>query len=198
MVKNISSAVLFCVCSTAAVGSLAQSDGESGWRLQPEFSIGGGYGVTALKDEDFDEDEAAKKAFALVKFNEYIGLETAYIDFDEARNDRAEFDATGVTLGLILEAPITQMFSVYAKGGQMWWDADASLDLEVAEATNSFDGDETFWGVGTKFQLTEHLDLKLEYERFNFEVSRDEIDVLQNRDVNMDVDYASANLQFTF
>ncbi|WP_041524524.1 outer membrane beta-barrel protein [Gilvimarinus agarilyticus] len=198
MVKSISSAVLFCVCSTAAVGSLAQSDGENGWRLQPEFSIGGGYGVTALKDEDFDEDEAAKKAFALVKLNEYIGLETAYIDFDEARNGQAEFDAEGVTLGLILEAPITQMFSVYAKGGQMWWDADATLDLEVTEASNSFDGDETFWGVGTKFQLTEHLDLKLEYERFNFEVSRDEIDVLQSRDVNMDVDYASANLQFTF
>jgi opacity protein-like surface antigen len=198
MVKKISSAVLFCACSTVAMGAFAQPDGDNGWRLQPEFSVGGGYGYTKLKDNDFDEDEAAKKAFAQVKFNEYIGLETSYIDFDKARNSRVEFDPTGITLGLILEAPITEMFSLYAKGGQMWWDADANVDLTLVEATNNFDGNESFWGVGTKFQLTEHLDLKFEYERFNFDISRDEINVLQSRDINMDVDYASANLQFTF
>ena len=61
-----------------------------------------------------------------------------------------------------------------------------------------YDGDETFWGVGTKIRLAENLDLKIEYERFNFEISRDEIDVLQPEDIDMDVDFASVNLQFTF
>ncbi|WP_039914996.1 porin family protein [Cellvibrio mixtus] len=174
----------------------AQSD--DNWRLNPEFSIGAGYGVTKLKDEDFDEDEAAKKIFAVVKFNEYIGLEAQYIDFDDANNGALNFDAKGKALDLILELPVTEGFSVYAKGGQLWWDADANIDTQAFVLSDDYDGDETFWGVGAKFRLAEHLDLRLEYERFNFEISRDEIDVLQTSSIDMDVDYANVNIQFTF
>lgn len=175
---------------------VAQSD--DNWRLNPEFSIGAGYGVTKLKDEDFDEDEAAKKIFAVVKFNEYIGLEAQYIDFDDANNGALNFDAKGKALDLILELPVTEGFSVYAKGGQLWWDADANIDTQAFVLSDDYDGDETFWGVGAKFRLAEHLDLRLEYERFNFEISRDEIDVLQTSSIDMDVDYANVNIQFTF
>lgn len=195
MIKPVVTGFVLLASSTAV---LAQSNSDNGWRFEPEFSVGGGYGVTKLKDEDFDEDEAAMKAFALVKFNEYIGLEGGYIDFDEASNEALTFDPSGATLALILEAPITQVFSVYAKGGQLWWDGEASLNTDVVDADSDFDGDETFWGVGTKFQLAEHLDLRVEYERFNFEVEQDEINVLQPRPLDMDVDYASVNLQYTF
>ena len=195
MIKPVVTSFVLLASSTAV---MAQSNSESGWRFQPEFSVGGGYGVTKLKDEDFDEDEAAMKAFALVKFNEYIGLEGGYIDFDEASNEALSFDPSGATLALILEAPITQVFSVYAKGGQLWWDGEASLNTDVVDADTDFDGDETFWGIGTKFQLADHLDLRVEYERFNFEVEQDEINLLQPRALDMDVDYASVNLQYTF
>ena len=196
MIKKFTPVFCLAMLSTSVLAQT--SDSQNGWRFQPEFSVGGGYGMTKLKDDDFEEDEAAKKAFAIVKFNEYIGFEGAYIDFDEAGNDQVQFDPTGMTLGLILEAPITQMFSLYAKGGQMWWDADTDVNLGPATISDNYDGDETFWGAGAKFRLTEHLDLKVEYERFNFDISRDEIDVLQSDDIDLDVDYASVNLQFTF
>lgn len=197
MIKTTSAFLGLAIMSSVA---MAQSNTEenNGWRLQPEFSIGAGYGFTKLKDEDFSEDEAAKKAFALVKFNEYIGVEASYIDFDEASNDAFTIDATGKTLALILEAPISPSFSVYAKGGQMWWDADASINSSVIDASDNYDGDETFWGAGAKFRLTDNLDLRIEYERFNFDISRDEINVLQQDDIDMDVDFASVSLQFTF
>lgn len=199
MIYKTSALLSLALCSSLAVAQTSSYQVEDdGWRFNPEFSIGGGYGLTKLKDGDFDEDEAAKKAFALVKFNEFIGLEGSYIDFDEAGNDELSFDPKGYTLGLILEAPITQTFSVYAKGGQMWWDGDASLDIGDLDVSDDYDGEETFWGVGTKIRLAENLDLRVEYERFNFEISRDEIDVLQPNDIDMDVDFASVNLQFTF
>jgi len=125
-------------------------------------------------------------------------VEAAYIDFDEAGNDALSMDAEGAALALILEAPITPVFSLYAKGGQLWWDADTSVDAELFSASDDYDGDETFWGGGAKFRLGENLDLRVEYERFNFEISRDEIDVLQEDDIDMDVDFASVSLQFTF
>ncbi|WP_020210271.1 outer membrane beta-barrel protein [Gilvimarinus chinensis] len=194
MIKQVFSVCVLCASSASV---LAQS-ADNGWRFEPELSVGAGYGVTKMKDGDFDEDEAAKKAFALVKFNEYIGVEGAYIDFDEASNDVVTFDPSGASLALILEAPITKVFSLYAKGGQLWWDSDTRLNTDVANLEEEFDGDDTFWGVGTKFQLAEHLDLRVEYERFNFDIERDEVNVLQSEPLNMDVDYASVNLQYTF
>ena len=188
---------LALISSAVSLPTYAQEETD-GWRLQPEFSIGAGYGLTKAKDDDFDEEEAAKKVFGLVKFNEYIGVEAAYIDFDEASNNGLSLDADGKSLALLLEAPITEGISLYAKGGQLWWDADASVNSSVIDVSDSYDGDETFWGAGVKFRLAENLDLRLEYERFNFDISRDEIDVLQADDIDMDVDFASVNLQFTF
>lgn len=188
--------IFLCAGLFGSAAVMAQSD--DAWRLSPEFSIGAGYGLTKLKDGDFDEDEAAKKVFAVVKFNEYIGIEAQYIDFDDAGNGALNFDAKGKALDLILELPVSEGFSVYAKGGQLWWDADTSIDTESFVLSDDYDGDETFWGVGAKFRLAEHLDLRIEYERFNFEVSRDEIDLLQANAIDMDVDYANVNLQFTF
>lgn len=197
MYKKLLALVGFAMASSVA---MAQSDTEenSGWRLEPEFSIGAGYGLTKLKDNEFDEDEAAKKAFAVVKFNEYIGIEAAYIAFDEAGNDALTLDADGKSLAVIFEAPLSTAFSLYAKGGQLWWDADAAVNSDTVDVSDNYDGDETFWGGGAKFRLTEHLDLRVEYERFNFDISRDEIDVLQEDDIDMDVDMVSANLQFSF
>lgn len=190
---------LLCIGALPIV-AVAQDDRESGsgWQYSPEFSIGGGYGLTKLKDGDFDEDEAAKKAFAVFKINEFIGIEAAYIDFDKSGNEAFDIDIKGKALDLILELPISKSFSIYAKGGQMWWDADTNIDTSEFITSSDSDGDETFWGVGTKFRLAENLDLRVEYERFNFEISRDEINVLQPDDIDMDVDYASVSLQFTF
>lgn len=191
---------ILCLCAglLSSTAMAQSSESNDNWRLQPEFSIGAGYGLTTLKDEDFEEDEAAKKVYALVKFNEYIGVEAAYIDFDDAGNDVVNFDPKGKALSLIFELPITEGIGLYAKGGQMWWETDASLDVAGVTVSDDYDGDETFWGVGTKFRLTENLDLRVEYERFNFEISRDEINAAQPNDIDMDVDFASINLQFTF
>lgn len=190
--------ILFLCAGLFSSVALAQSGADDNWRLDPEFSIGAGYGLTKLKDGDFDEEEAAQKVFVLLKFNEYIGVEAAYIDFDDASNGTLNFDPKGKALDLVFELPISEGFGIYAKGGQLWWDADTSIDTETFVLNDDYDGDETFFGVGAKFRLAEHLDLKLEYERFNFEISRDELDVLQANAIDMDVDYANVNLQFTF
>lgn len=195
MFTKISALASIALLSSVATAQSNTGD-NSNWRLQPEFSIGGSYGLTKLKDDEFKEDEAAKKLFAVVKFNQYIGLEASYIDFDEAGNDALTLDADGKTLAVIFEAPINQAFSLYIKGGQLWWDADASVS--ALNVNGDYDGDEGFWGGGAKFRLTDNLDLRIEYERFDFKISRDEIDVLQQSDIKMNVDFASIGLQFTF
>lgn len=181
-----------------ALSSTVMAQSEDNWRWNPEFAVGGGYGFTKVKDGDFDEDEAAKKAFVLVKFNEFIGIEAQYIDFDDASNELFNFDVKGKALDLILELPITESIGVYAKGGQLWWDADTRVRASDVLFSRNSDGDETFWGIGAKFRLAQRLDLRVEYERFNFEISRDEINVLQPRDIDVDIDYASVSVQFTF
>ena len=61
------------------------------------------------------------------------------------------------------------------------------------------DGSDIFYGVGVSFALTENLDLRLDYTRFDVEFDRDEIGILAEID-NFDtkVDYASLGIQYTF
>ena len=197
MSKKLLAILSLGALSSVAVAQSSENSGD-GWKYQPEFSVGGGYGLTKLQDGDFDEDDSAKKAYAVFKINEFIGIEAAYIDFEKSGNEALDVDFKGKALDVIGEIPVSKDFSIYGKVGKMWWDADTNIDTSDFITSRESDGDEIFWGLGTKFRLSEHLDLRVEYERFNFEISRDEINVLQPDDIDMDVDFASVSLQFTF
>jgi len=191
--------------------ALAASDGsksyrdiahKENWRFSPEFSLGAAYGLTKIKDGDFDEDENAYKLNATLKFNEFIGIEAGYIHFDDASSSnglgKISVDPEGATLAAILSIPFSKHFSFYGKIGQLWWDAETNVETNVIRLSEDFDGTEDFWGLGAKVRLAEHLDLKLEYERFQFEFDNNEIQLVQGDSLDVDVDYASVGLQYTF
>ena len=61
MIYKTSALLSLALCSSLAVAQTSGYETDDGWRFNPEFSIGAGYGLTKMKDGDFDEDEAAKK-----------------------------------------------------------------------------------------------------------------------------------------
>lgn len=65
MIYKTSALLSLALCSSLAVAQTSSYETDDGWRFNPEFSIGAGYGMTKLKDGDFDEDEAAKKPLRL-------------------------------------------------------------------------------------------------------------------------------------
>jgi hypothetical protein len=158
--------------------------------------VGAAYGLVDVDgDEDFDRDDNAVSVYAGAQFNQYISVEGGYVDFGEYGNDTFNTEVDGFTLGLKAGLPINEYVTVFAKGGQLWWDAD----INASSATENTDGDDLFYGVGASFAVSEGWDVLLEYTRFDLEFERDEIGILSSIDsFDSDVDYASVAVQYTF
>src|SRR5690606_11603038 len=110
MIYKTSALLSLALCSSLAVAQSSGYETDDGWRFNPEFSIGVGYGFTKLKDGDFDENAAANIDFALIKFNEFGAMETTYIDFDDAGNEQLRYEPIDYSLCMILESPNNQSF----------------------------------------------------------------------------------------
>ncbi|MES1942827.1 TonB-dependent receptor protein [Salinisphaera sp. PC39] len=162
--------------------AVAQTSG-----LEPHGYLGGGIGYYRVEDEEFPDDDddfkderEAYRGFIGAMLNRYVGLEIGYTDFAEAEDGGYEADADGFTAAVLAQVPVNEAFSVYGKGGMLAWDLDVSGPL----VSGSDDGEDPFYGVGTRIGLGGAFGLRLEYERFELD--------------DTDVDLASANLEFRF
>lgn len=145
-----------------------------------ETYIGGGYGAYQFEENSIDSSDSHWKAYLGAMMNSALGLELGYVDFSRASDQGSTFDADGYTAGLVLNFPMTENFAIYAKGGLFFWDAESSF----AGISASDDGDDPFYGAGLQFRLNDALDLRVEYERYEI--------------INIDIDSATAALQFSF
>ena len=153
----------------------------------PGLYLGGGAGYNRIEGEDFTgdgdefkDDRVSYKGIAGLKLGQHFSLEGQYINFGTAEDGDNRVDADGWTAGAVLELPLTQNFAVYGKGGALFWDAEGRF----ANVSADDDGTDPFYGVGARFALSQHLALRLEYERFELN--------------DTDIDMASANLLFHF
>lgn len=157
-----------------------------------EFYLGGGYGQYSIKWEDenteFDDDAEVLKAYGGMKINEFVGAEIVYLNFDEANDFDSNATIHGLGFAGILSAPLHERFSLYAKGGWFTWNAEVEATLPVVgTVSEDMDGGDWFYGGGLKFGLAEHLDLRVEYERYELD-----------DDIDPEIDVASVNLQYSF
>lgn len=145
-----------------------------------ETYIGVGYGAYQFEENAIDSSDSHWKGYIGTMFNSALGMELAYVDFSRATDQGSTFDADGYTGGLVLNFPMTENFAIYAKGGLFFWDAESNF----AGIRATDDGDDPFYGAGLQFKLNEALDLRVEYERYEI--------------INVDIDSATAALQFSF
>lgn len=159
--------------------------------------VGAAYGLLDVDgdDEDFDREDNASRIFAGAQFNQVLSLEGGYIDFGNYGNSVFNTDLDGYTLALKAGLPLAERVTLYAQGGNVWWKAD----IHAAGVSDDTDGSDIFYGIGISYALTENLDLRLDYTRFDVKFDRDEIGILAEID-NFDtqVDYASLGIQYTF
>ena len=183
------------ICVAGATVGTAQADEHTRVDHQGLY-VGAGYGWLKTKgDDEFEEDNDAAKFFVGAQLNQVLSVEGSYINFGEFGGDVASADVDGFTLALKAGLPIGDLFTLYAFGGQLWWDAD----LEVLGVDGDTDGDELFYGAGGSLALSNDVDLRLEYTRFNVEFEEDEIGAAANiDDTDTDLDFVSASLQYTF
>lgn len=170
--------------------ALAQSDNfwlpRKDRAFEPGFYVGGGVGYFRVDEQDFfgpgdnlDDDRVSLKAYAGGDILPWLSAEAGYVNFGEIGNG-STLEGDGWTVAAIGQLPIGN-FAPYAKVGYMWWDADRAAPGIPIE---NRDGHDWFGGLGLRFALTQALDMRIEYERYQMD--------------DADIDMGSINLQLTF
>lgn len=173
---------------------LAMAAGAPAVYAEVDPYIGVGYGLYQFEVDEFDEfdefddDQEALRIFGGVHFNDMIGAEITLYEFDAAADADIESDLQGASIAALVGAPIHDRFSLFAKVGWFWWEAELEATVPGDPVlTADFEGDDLFFGVGAKIGLTDAIDLRLDYDRFELE-----------DDIDPDLDYASLSIQVNF
>ena len=136
--------------------------------------LGAGVGTFGVDIGDFGADDVGFKVLGGWMFNPYLGAELEYIDGGTAEDGGAEIDISGFNASLRGAYPIGEQFSLYAKLGLMFWDAD----IDLGEfGSGSDDGEDLSWGVGAGFDFTDTLGVTVEYQGFEIE-DTDTVDMI--------------------
>lgn len=118
-----------------------------------------------------DKSEFAGKIFGSYKFNEYLGAEGALVYLGTANASGTFLDvptasdvyAGGLALAGTGTVPITGQLGILGKLGVLFWGTHS-------EVGTGFDRDENgtsfATGVGLKYDITKHVGIRLEWERF--------------------------------
>ncbi|WP_440940084.1 outer membrane beta-barrel protein [Immundisolibacter sp.] len=171
--------------------------GNDDW-LGPKAYLGAGASFAKIDDaevrdndigtgdlSDFDDDRTTWQAFGGIMVTSWLGLEAGYLELPDYNDNGFEIDGHGYTATALLAAPLTDRLEVYAKGGRVWWDAQADGPLGFDA---DIDGNDWLYGAGLNVGLVPNLSLRLEYTRYK----------LDGDHAEADLDLATAGLQLQF
>jgi len=180
---GVLTAVPLCAHATDTVGA-------------PQLYLGGGVGYNWLNGQpfkdpnnpnhDFSQNHVTWKALAGIKFTPLLSLEGQYIDFGAHNNSSDNVKAHGWTAGAVVDIPVFDFITPYAKAGALFWNSDGTFTSNGTLTGTGFheSGTNFTWGGGLRFNLTQNVDLRVEYERFRMDDTH--------------VDNATAAIQFNF
>lgn len=148
------------------------------------FFISGSIGSSTFEDDidglAVDTDTTAYRLTAGFQVGDYFGFEGGYHSFGSYR-ERFDFggtvtdlrlDADGWTLGLVGGIPVSETFSLFARGGAFFWDADARVDDVIVSFPEDTD---YYYGGGADFRVTDRLSLLGDWTRYEFESSHSDV-----------------------
>lgn len=180
-----------------AIASGSCLAGSTAYAVGEGIYVGGRLGTVKFEDSDFKDERTVKSAFIGAGLNPYLGLQVDYIDFGNYGSGVFSAETTGFAPAVIGSLPLNEAISLYAKGGQLFWETD--VDVDVLGFNDSLDGNEFFYGVGANLKISETLAVQLEYDRFKVDLDEDEIGAAAaTGDFETDVDTASVGLEFGF
>lgn len=171
------------VCASAHAQSAA--DNERG------FYLGGGVGQFNLKLDSvdqtddairrLDDNDTAWKGFVGYRFNPFISLEAAYVDFGRPKDrfttagSGGDFSAkiSGFEPSIIGTIPLGPV-ELFGKAGYLFYDVKASVDLDNGPGFDSSSNEQDFtYGGGVGMTFFGHLNARLEYQRIDSSVIND-------------------------
>lgn len=155
--------------------------------------IKGSYGGYKSHGGDFKDDNDLYGAGVGYQFNQFFGLEAAYVDFGNFGKDDTSAKLKGGSFVATGRLPLTNSFGVYGKAGAFV----AALDVNAFDEDKTYDDVSPVIGAGVDFRITEHLTTFLEYNHYNVDIDKKDFHNELNND-NPEFDTAQVGLKFQF
>ncbi len=155
--------LVFAVLTAIALYLIPVEPVSAGWY------VGGAIGNA--DDDELDDDDSGTKLLGGYQFNEYFGVEGAFVDlgdFDIPLSTDT-LSQEGVTIQAVGRYPLGDGFSVFGKAGFFRWDVETS--------TADDDGTDNTFGFGGEYRLNDNWALRAEWERFS-DVSGGDVDMI--------------------
>ena len=189
---------LKAIAGIAALSSFAAFAQQSSSSLAGDngFYVGGNYGYLKVDgDNDFDDDNDVWQGLVGYRFNDYIAIEGGIVDFGSYGNEFGKASTDGYTAAVKGTLPLNDMFSVYAKAGQLWSETEYRAD-----AIGFDDDDESlFIGAGVSYAVTKQFLVNAEYTIYDASVSAGEaVQDFDDTDLETDFHQASLGVEYRF
>jgi len=151
---------------------------------QPGFYIGASAGSSSFENDittglitsgTVDTKSSGFKLFGGYQFNEYFGLELAYVDLGKATYSGSFFGAPvtggkvevwGLNLSAVGTLPLNPTFSLFGKVGLFAWEAKAKDTTGGVPFSDTVSGGDFSFGAGVSVRFTKNLSARVEWERF--------------------------------
>jgi OmpA-OmpF porin, OOP family len=179
--KNGLTAAL-AVAALAAAQAAGAQDNESG------IYAGGGVGTFDVQIDDFDDidatldrydsDDTAWKVFAGWRVSPHLAFEGAYVNLGSPDDEiipgtDLTIETDGFAPYIVGTIPIGDWFELFAKAGYYWYDTELQISTAVGSVSDD-ESDSTFtWSAGAGVNVFERVNIRLEYEQFDFDQSDD-------------------------
>jgi opacity protein-like surface antigen len=134
------------------------------------FYVGAGIGDFGIEDNGFDGSDTGFKVFGGYRFIKYLAAEVEYLDGGTVEDGGLEIDVSGFNLSGVGILPVGEKFSLFAKLGMIFWDADSN-------GFGDDSGEDFSWGIGAGYSFTEQFGMQLEYQGFEIE-DADTVDMI--------------------
>lgn len=150
--------------------------------------VGAGVGLSNVDEFGIDEDDTGFKLFGGYHFNEFFGVEAAYVDLGEleeasiAGGPLTELEVDGFSLAAVGRYPITNAVSIHGKAGVYFWDAD--IVGSIAPQFNDDSDNDIFFGAGISYRFYERFTVIGEWERYDID--------------DFDIDLLSIGVSYSF
>lgn len=175
--KRTVAAMIGLVLSLTSLAAHAQ---EPGVRLHMDSGFYLGVGVGRSEARNFcsiggacDAKDMAWNLFAGYQINRHFAVEGGYVDFGEATTSgfvggvagSLSSESTAFELLAVGLLPLSDTFSLYAKGGFFRYDSDGSGTGSLA-GSSSDEGTELTFGLGAEYRFARTLAARLEWQRY--------------------------------
>lgn len=169
---------VLAAAALAAAASAQATDNEAG------FYAGAGVGTFDVKINDFDDvtteierydsDDTAYKVFGGWRMNPYLAFELAYVNLGSPSDEilpgtQLTVETDGIAPYVVGTFPIGDWFELFAKAGYYWYDVETRVSSSLGSASSKSSDDNFTWSAGAGVNIFEHVNIRLEYEQFDFE-----------------------------